>query len=90
MRWKAMREAKWVVIGRPDCLWCNKVGYFLTECGIPYTYLNYEEYPGLKHFLSASGLKTVPQVFEDGRLVGGYEDTVSYVNFCFNAEESED
>jgi glutaredoxin len=70
-----MREAKWVVIGRPGCDWCDKVRYLLTEKGIPHTYLNYEEHPGLKTFLVTSDLKTVPQVFVDGTLIGGFEDT---------------
>lgn len=70
---------KWVVIGRPACPWCDQVRYLLTEKGIPFVYMNYEEYPHLKTFIIACGLTTVPQVYINGQRLGGFEHTKLYL-----------
>jgi glutaredoxin len=75
----SIRDMKWVIIGRPGCKWCNEVRYLLTEKGIPFTYLNYHEHPGLKDFIVASGLTTVPQVYLNGQRLGGFEQTKLYL-----------
>lgn len=77
-----VRDMKWVVVGRPGCKWCNEVTYLLTEKGIPFVYLNLLEHPGLKNFIVACGLTTVPQVYVNGQRIGGYEDTKLYLEAC--------
>lgn len=65
---------RYVVITRPNCVWCDKVKALLDEQDRAYTLFCVTEYPDLVPFLSEQGLKTVPQVYYAGKRVGGYED----------------
>lgn len=47
--------------------------------GQSYTYFNLKDHPSLKEFMNASGITTVPVVFLEGDLIGGYEDTKAFL-----------
>ncbi|CAB4124589.1 GRX_family domain containing protein [uncultured Caudovirales phage] len=61
----------YVVIGQDNCKWCERVKFLLDAHQISFTYIIADG--NLKEFLKASGLKTVPQVYRDGDLLGDYE-----------------
>jgi glutaredoxin len=63
----------WVIIGRDGCSWCTKADALLREHGFIPMYLNISEHDALLEFLRGSDLRTVPQVFNNGNLIGGYE-----------------
>lgn len=42
--------------------------------------LSLDDHPSLKTFAVESGLKTVPQVFLNGHLIGGHDETVDYLH----------
>lgn len=63
-----------VIISQPNCSYCKKAKELIAFKGDTYTELDIQEKWGLKDFLRASQLGTVPQIFMDGFLVGGYDE----------------
>lgn len=72
----SMASDKWVVLGKPECPWCRKVESLLHDYDIEFVYMNIIG-TELHQFLINSGLETVPQVFCNGQIIGGYENTAS-------------
>lgn len=75
---------KYVIISMPDCVWCDKAKKLLEEDGSEYVEFNLLEHQVLKDFFKASGLKTVPQVFLNGSLIGGYTDLAQLLSIQSN------
>lgn len=74
-----MVEDKWVILGQKDCVYSDKVQTMFNNLGLNYTYYDVTD-TSLKYFLRDSGLTTVPQVFLNGFIIGGYEDTKDYIH----------
>lgn len=70
--------AKWVILGKPECPYCEKATDLLHLYDIEFVYMNVIG-SDLYQFLLNCGKTTVPQVYRDGQLIGGYEDLVSYL-----------
>lgn len=74
----AVAGDKVVVVGMAHNPFVRKARKALNEAGIPFTYLQYGSYvSGWKKRLAIklwSGWATYPQVFVEGKLVGGYND----------------
>lgn len=74
----AVSANKVVVVGMAHNPFVRKARKALNEAGIPFTYLQYGSYvSGWKQRLAIklwSGWATYPQVFVEGKLVGGYND----------------
>jgi len=68
------------VITRDKCSWCSKVKDLIREYPdtVVFEY-NLNQEPLMLDFVKASGFKTVPIVFHDGKLIGGYVETERYV-----------
>lgn len=77
--------SKWVVLGKPECPWCTKVETLLHDHDIEFVYMNVLG-TDLYQFMINCGLLTVPQVYRDGSLVGGYEDTEAYLSEMYNRD----
>jgi glutaredoxin len=75
-----MVEDKWVILGQKDCVYCDKVRTLFADSGYTYTYYDISLYPMLKYFIQSCGLTSVPQVYINGFLIGGYEDTKDYIH----------
>ena len=73
-------NAKWVVVSRGNCPWCDKVKSMLSGEGITYTTYDIDVLPSIKMFIKDCGLNTVPQVFRNGKLIGGFGDTALWIN----------
>jgi len=57
------------------CPYCVQAKQLLTRKKAPYTEVNVETRPELRSFLvQASGQRTVPQVFINGKSIGGFSD----------------
>jgi len=67
------------VIGRPNCPWCDRVRELLVRNGHGYTYLDLSTREEIVEHLVANGIKTVPQVYHEGKRIGGFEVTEMYV-----------
>jgi glutaredoxin len=73
-----MTADKWVILSKPECPWCTMVKDLLHEYDIEFTEMNIVG-TDLVAFMVNSGLYTVPQVFKNGDLVGGFEDVEDYL-----------
>jgi glutaredoxin len=69
-------KSKWVVLKQDNCRFCEKALWLLEALGIEAEVIDLSTAPQLKDFLKACGLTTVPQIYEDGYLIGGYDDLV--------------
>lgn len=70
---------KWAVVSRRDCKFCIDVKRLLSDFNIEYEPFDIRDAPDLGDFLSCAGFTTVPQVFHNGKVVGGYTDTQRYL-----------
>jgi len=64
---------------RPTCFWCVRAKHLLESKGISYRNLDINNDNLRKELkIKAPGIKTIPQIFKDGKRIGGYEDLVDY------------
>ena len=64
---------------RPPCFWCVRAKHLLESKGISYRDLDINNDNLRKELkIKAPGIKTIPQIFKDGKRIGGYEDLVEY------------
>ncbi len=64
---------------RPTCFWCERAKHLLESKGISYRDLDINNDDLRKELkIKAPGIKTIPQIFKDGKRIGGYEDLVEY------------
>ncbi len=77
---------RWVIIGKDNCKWCFKAMTMFQTLGVEYDYYNMDRREDLKDFLISCGLTTAPQIYLNGYLIGGYDDTVEW--FEYNAPPS--
>ena len=76
------------VITQRKCSWCDKVKELIKEEGHDYTSIPIENFPEIKRMMKEKGYNTVPLVilpdlfdklsFEEGSVIGGYEDAVTF------------
>ena len=64
---------------RPTCFWCVRAKHLLESKGIIYRDFDINNDVLRKELkIKAPGIKTIPQIFKDGKRIGGYEDLVEY------------
>lgn len=66
--------SRYVILTAPDCPWCERAKKLLSEMHYSYTEIDITEHPGIRTFMSALDLRTVPQVFDRHVRVGGYTE----------------
>lgn len=70
----------YVIIGQPNCVFCQKAKALLMEKYSDYHYFDLQNNPWLLELFKMCKLKTVPQIFTpEGDLIGGYEELEVYV-----------
>jgi glutaredoxin 3 len=58
-----------------SCPYCVQAKRLLTHKGVPYTEVDVTMDAGLRQeMIAASGRRTVPQIFIDGRSIGGFDE----------------
>jgi glutaredoxin 3 len=58
-----------------SCPYCVQAKRLLAHKGVPYTEIDVTMDPELRHtMIERSGRRTVPQIFIDGRSVGGFDE----------------
>ena len=64
----------YTIYGRPYCGWCERAKDLLSSENIEYKYIDiYEDSKSLA-LMKEKGYKTVPQIFDDDKHIGGYND----------------
>jgi glutaredoxin 3 len=67
--------AKVELYSKKNCAYCVRAKSLLDRKGVPYVEIDAEGNDELRAWLAeASGQKTVPQIFVDGRSLGGFTD----------------
>lgn len=61
------------VYGTSTCPWCDRVKALLTQCNKEFEYIQLEANLEAQKMFKDMRLTTVPQVFLDGKLIGGFE-----------------
>jgi glutaredoxin 3 len=67
--------AEVVVYSTDYCPYCYRAKSLLSRKNVPFVEVNVENRPDLRSWLvTASGQRTVPQIFINGRPIGGFSD----------------
>ena len=71
-----MADERVVVYSQPFCGYCSAAKRLLTAKGAPFTEINVMLEAGRRDEMiqRSGGRRTVPQIFIDGRHIGGYDD----------------
>jgi len=66
---------------KTNCSYCTAAKNLLTSKNIPYVEFNIEKVEYFKEMLltEVPHAKTVPQIFEDGKYIGGYNELVERI-----------
>ena len=67
--------AKVVIYSKNYCPYCDRAKNLLKAKGVPFEEHNIENKPEeMKALMEKTGLRTVPQIFIDDKLIGGFDD----------------
>lgn len=70
-----------LIYGRPNCDWCTKAVDFCIKQDIPYRYINVmRDDFDIAALVELTGMKTVPIIYMNGKLLGGYSDFYAFYN----------
>ena len=68
-----------ILIGKPNCTYCEKAKDYCDKREIPYEYFDMSEHTEVKDLVVAMGAETVPQIFDGFKHIGGYEELLEYL-----------
>jgi glutaredoxin 3 len=69
------------ILTHPRCGWCDKAKELLADSNIEFTVQDVSTDPYAKELFKAYGFKTVPQIFLDGKHIGGHDDLVAHLGW---------
>ena len=69
-----------IVYGKMDCPWCARAKEELAVRGIPFDYIDLQEIGKTAKEVTGRDVKTVPQIYIEGKYVGGYEQLMEHLN----------
>ena len=73
-----------VVYSKNMCGYCVQAKNWLKNKGIEYKEINIEEQPEAREFVISEGHRTMPQIYIDGKSMGGYTELVKLDASAFN------
>ena len=74
-------DTRTIVYGKNYCPWCVRAKDELELRGIPFDYIDLEEInKTAAEVTGRDDVKTVPQIYVEGRYVGGYEQLMEFLN----------
>lgn len=79
-----------IIYGKSNCPWCKLATEELSLRGMTFDYIDLEEIGKTAAEVTGRKVKTVPQIYIEGKYVGGYEDLMSHLESDYNATESGD
>jgi ribonucleoside-diphosphate reductase alpha chain len=72
-------DSRTILYGKPDCPYCKMATEELSLRGIPFDYIDLEEIKKTAAEVTGRKVTTVPQIYLEGRYIGGYEDLMSFL-----------
>ena len=73
-------DTRSIIYGKNFCPWCARAKDELEMRGIPFDYINLEEIGKTAAEVTGREVRTVPQVYIEGKYIGGYEDLMKFLN----------
>jgi|TARA_Y100000289_G_scaffold37734_1_gene37167 glutaredoxin 3 len=73
-----------IVYSKNMCGYCVQAKNWLKNKGIEYKEINIEEQPEAREFVISEGHRTMPQIYIDGKSMGGYTELVKLDESAFN------
>tara|TARA_Y100001936_G_C15760186_1_gene500800 strand:+ start:178 stop:411 length:234 start_codon:yes stop_codon:yes gene_type:complete len=73
-----------IVYSKNMCGYCVQAKNWLKNKGIEYKEINIEEQPEARDFVIKEGHRTMPQIYIDGKSMGGYHELVKLDESAFN------
>lgn len=73
-----------VVYSKNMCGYCVQAKNWLKNKGIEYKEINIEDQPEAREFVISEGHRTMPQIYIDGKSMGGYTELVKLDESAFN------
>lgn len=70
------QQSMYIVYGTPTCPYCDRAKMFLEQNGENYEYIDVSQNVEAKQMFIDMGLRTVPQIFKDKNLIGGFSELV--------------
>lgn len=67
-------KATYKIFGAPWCKYCQEAKELVSRSGFTYEYINLEESEEDMSWFLDQGFKTVPQIYCEDRLVGGFTE----------------
>jgi glutaredoxin 3 len=63
-----------IVYSKNNCPYCTQAKNLLRSRGVAFEEINIEEKPEAREFILAEGHRTMPQIYQDGKILvaGGY------------------
>lgn len=68
-----------ILYGKKDCPWCKMAAEELLLRGIEYDYVDLEEIKKSAAEVTGRKVETVPQIYLEGKYIGGYEDLMMHL-----------
>jgi glutaredoxin len=69
----------YTIIGRWDCIWCDKAAKLLEIKNEVYKYYLYHDHPLTKLLMKVAKLNTLPQIWDGDHYIGGYAELEVYL-----------
>ncbi len=73
-----------IVYSKNMCGYCVQAKNWLKNKNIEYKEINIEEHPEAREFVISEGHRTMPQIYVDGKSMGGYNELVKLDESAFN------
>lgn len=82
-------DTRTIVYGKDDCPFCMKAKEELSLRGIQFDYINLKEIGKTAAEVTGRKVKTVPQIYVEGKYVGGYDELMAFLNTPLEIESDE-
>ena len=79
-----------IVYGKSNCPWCARAKEELELRGMPFDYIDLEEIGKTAKEVTGRDVKTVPQIYLEGKYIGGYESLMEHLESGASVELEED
>jgi len=79
-----------IVYGKNNCPWCARAKEELELRGMPFDYIDLEEIGKTAKEVTGRDVKTVPQIYVEGKYIGGYESLMEHLESGASIELEED
>jgi ribonucleoside-diphosphate reductase alpha chain len=83
-------DMRTIVYGKSDCPFCSMAKEELRLRGIPFDYIDLKEIGKTAREVTGRDVKTVPQIYIEGKYIGGYDELMEHLNQPLETNEDDD